>query len=124
MPQTQQAKLFFPYINIKFVCKVAWTTSFKSRWLEGLPSVSGRYGCPTQVESDSFYADCPRGSMDDELLNHYYIDTVIVTLYLNMHKTTELDPVTGKLNQGPVILKKVLDAGPGRILFVRTRIGT
>ena len=41
----------------------------KVSWLEGLPSVSGRYGCPTLVESDSFYAVRPRGSMDDTLLN-------------------------------------------------------
>jgi hypothetical protein len=31
-----------------------------------------------------------------------------------MHKTAIFDPVSGKLNQGPVILK--LDAGPGRIV--------
>jgi hypothetical protein len=33
----------------------------KVSWLEGLPSVSGRYGCPTLVESDSFHAIRPRG---------------------------------------------------------------
>ena len=82
-------------------------------WLEGLPSVSGRYGCPTLVESDSFYAVHPRGSMDDTLLNHY-IEKVIIPLYPNMSKTAEFDPVTGKLNCGPVILK--VDAGPGRIV--------
>ena len=31
-----------------------------------------------------------------------------------MHKTAEFDPITGKLNCGPVILK--VDAGPGRIV--------
>jgi hypothetical protein len=31
-----------------------------------------------------------------------------------MNKTAVFDPVSGKLNQGPVILK--LDAGPGRIV--------
>jgi hypothetical protein len=82
-------------------------------WLEGLPSVSGRYGCPTLVESDSFYAVRPRGSMDYTLLNHY-IETVIIPLYPNMSKTAEFDQVTGKLNCGPVILK--VDAGPGRIV--------
>jgi hypothetical protein len=85
----------------------------KVSWLEGLPSVSRRYGCPTLVESDSFYAVRPRGSMDDTLLNQY-IETVIVPLYPNMHKTAEFDPITGKLNRGPVILK--VDAGPGRIV--------
>jgi hypothetical protein len=82
-------------------------------WLVGLPSVTGRYGCPTLVESGSFYAVRPKGSMDDTLLNDY-IERVIVPLYPNMHKTAVFDPVTGKLNQGPVILK--LDAGPGRIV--------
>ena len=52
--------------------------------------------------------------MDDTLLNQY-IETVIIPLYPNMHKTAEFDaPVTGKLNRGPVILK--VDAGPGRIV--------
>jgi hypothetical protein len=82
-------------------------------WLAGLPTISGRFGCPTQVECDSFYAVRPRGSMDEYLLNQY-IESVIVPLYPNMHKTAVFDPITGKLNQGPVILK--LDAGPGRIV--------
>ena len=51
--------------------------------------------------------------MDEELLNDY-IESVIVPLYPNMHKTAVFDANTGKLNQGPVILK--LDAGPGRIV--------
>lgn len=81
----------------------------KVDWLVGLPKVTGRYGCPTRVESDSFYAVRPRGSMDDTLLNEY-IENVIVPLYPNMHKTAVFDERTGKLNQGPVILK--VDAGP------------
>ncbi len=52
--------------------------------------------------------------MDKELLNHY-IESAIIPLYPNMHKTAVLDTSTGKLNQGPVILK--LDAGPGRIVL-------
>jgi hypothetical protein len=86
----------------------------KFSWLEGIPSVSGRFGCPTLVESGSFYAVRPRGSMDDTLLNKY-IETVIVPLYPNMSKNAEFDSVTGKLNCGPVILK--VDAGPGRIVL-------
>ena len=83
-------------------------------WLVGLPSVGGRYGCPTYQEAcNSFYAVRPRGSMDDSLLNQY-IELVVVPLFPNMSKTAIFDPVTGKLNQGPVILK--LDAGPGRIV--------
>ena len=86
-------------------------------WLEGLP-VTGRFGCPTEVESSSFYAVRPRGSMVESLLN-FYIETVIVPLYPNMSKTTIFDPpFSGKLNQGPVILK--VDAGPGRIVSSET----
>jgi hypothetical protein len=85
----------------------------KVEWLEGLPKVEGRFGCPTRVDSESYYAVRSRGSMDDSLLNDY-IEQVIVPLYPNMSKTTVFDPVSGKLNQGPVILK--LDAGPGRIV--------
>ena len=78
-----------------------------------MPSITGQFGCPTQVESDSFYAARPQGSMDDSFLNQY-IESVIVPLYPNMNKTAIFDPTSGKLNQGPVILK--LDAGPGRIV--------
>jgi hypothetical protein len=56
----------------------------------------------------------PRGSLEDSLLNQY-IETVIVPLYSNMNKTAIFDPVTGKLSQGPVILK--VSAGPGRIVL-------
>jgi hypothetical protein len=51
--------------------------------------------------------------MDDTLLNNYF-ERVIVPLYPNMNRTAVFDPVTGKLNQGPVILK--VDARPGRIV--------
>ena len=84
-----------------------------TEWLVGLPTIRGRFGCPTMIESDSFYAVRSKGSMDEELLNQY-IETVIVPLYPNMAKTAVFDAKTGKLNQGPVILK--LDAGPGRIV--------
>ena len=86
----------------------------KVNWLVGLPTVSGRYCCPTRMESYSFYAVHPSGSMDDTLLNEY-IESVIVPLYPNMHKTAVFDERTGKLNQDPVIFK--LDAGPERIVL-------
>ncbi len=85
----------------------------KVDWLVGLPTVSGRYGCPSRVVSDSFYAVCPQGSTDNTLLNHC-IESVIIPLYPNMHKTAVFDDAIEKLNQGPVILK--VDAGPGRIV--------
>ena len=83
----------------------------KVDWLVGLPTVEGRFGCPTNVESASFYAVRPRGSMDDSLLNQY-IETVIVPLYPNMNKTAVFDPVSGKLNQGPGHFKA--GCGPGQ----------
>ena len=52
-------------------------------WLVGLPLITGRFGCPTLVESDSFFAVCLRGSMDEELLDQY-IETVIVPSYPNI----------------------------------------
>jgi hypothetical protein len=53
------------------------------------------------------------GLMDDTLMNQC-IKSVIVPLYLNMNMTAFCHPRTGKLIQGPVILK--LAAGPGRIV--------
>jgi hypothetical protein len=114
MPQTQQEKLYLLFIYI-YDSSAKSDENFRVKvcWLEGLPLVSGRYGCPTLVESDSFYAVHPRGSMDDTLLNHN-IEKVIIPLYPNMGKTAEFDHVTGKQNCGPVILK--VDARPGRIV--------
>ena len=86
----------------------------KVEWLEGLPKVQGRFGCPHNVGwLDSFYAVRARGSMDECLLNEY-IESVILPLYPNIHKSAVFDPDSGRLIQGPVILK--LDAGPGRIV--------
>jgi hypothetical protein len=51
--------------------------------------------------------------MDDSLLNDY-VKKMIVPLYPNMHKTSVFDPLTGKLNQGPAMIK--VDAGPERIV--------
>jgi hypothetical protein len=76
-----------------------------TEWLVDLPSIRGRFGCPTMVESESFYAVQSKGSMDEELLNQY-IKTVIVPLYPNMHKNAVFDAYTGKL----ILL------GPGQIV--------
>ena len=85
----------------------------RMQWLDGLPSVTGRFGCPEQIESGSFYSVRSRGSMDDSLLTDY-INQVVLPLYPNISKTTAFEPTTGKLLHGPVILK--LDSGPGRIV--------
>ena len=93
--------------------KVEANFRVKLSWLENLPIIQGRFGCPTEIEQNSFYAVRQRGSMDDTLLNDY-IERVIFPLYPNMAKVAEFDPATGRLIRGPVILK--LDAGPGRIV--------
>ena len=110
----------------------------KVQWLDGLPTVTGRYGCPTRVESSSFYSVRSRGSMVDSLLNEY-IDKVVLPLYPNISKHATFDVATGtlalcskiilimtnnthcssyslsgKLLCGPVVFK--IDSGPGRIV--------
>jgi len=47
------------------------------QWLEGLPSVSGRYGCPMQYETGSFFAVRASGSKDDSLLMEYIHNVVL-----------------------------------------------
>ena len=94
-----------PFYIFDSSAKSAENFRVKVSWLEGLPTVTGRFGCPTEVESHSFYAVRLRGLMDDSMLNEY-MEQVIVPLYLNMNKAAVFDPNTGKLNQqGPVILK-------------------
>ena len=83
------------------------------QWLDGLPSITGRFGCPEQIECGSFYAVRSNGSMDDSLLN-MYINQVVLPLYPNISKTAAFQSTTGMLLHGPVILK--LDSGPGRIV--------
>ena len=85
----------------------------KLSWLDGLPKVTGRFGCPDRIEESSFYSVRSRGSMDDSLFNDY-IERVVLPLYPNISKTATFDANTGKLLCGPVILK--VDSGPGRII--------
>ncbi len=101
------------YMMFDLTAKSGENFCIKMDWLVGLPSITGRFGCPTQVKSDSFFAVRSRGSMNERLLNQY-IKTVIVPLYPNLNTTAIFDARTGRLNQGPVILK--VDAGPGRIV--------
>lgn len=84
------------------------------QWLDGLPSATGQFGCPKEIESGSFYSVRSHGSMDDSRLLNNCINQVILLLYPNISKTAAFNPITGKLLQGPVILK--LDSGPGRIV--------
>ncbi len=85
----------------------------KMDWILGLPTIDGRFGCPSKEKYNSFLAVRSRGSLDDELLNQY-IKMVILPLYSNLNKTAIFDE-QGRLLQGPVILK--VDAGAGRIVL-------
>ena len=67
----------------------------KVSWLDGLPTVEGRFGCPSRVESGSFYAVRSSGSMDDSLFNDY-IKRVVLPLYPNISRTASFDANTGK----------------------------
>jgi hypothetical protein len=84
----------------------------KLSWLNGLPTISGRFGCPSTIEQSSYYSVRARGSMDDSLFNDY-IERVVLPLYPNISKEVRFD-ANGKLLCGPVILK--VDSGPGRIV--------
>lgn len=84
----------------------------KLSWLNGLPTISGRFGCPSTIEQSSYYSVQARGSMDDSLFNDY-IERVVLPLYPNISKEARFD-ANGKLLCGPVILK--VDSGPGRIV--------
>ncbi len=86
----------------------------KMDWIVGLPTIEGRFGCPSKEKYDSFYAVRSGGSMDDELLNQY-IEIVKLPLYPNMNNKTAIFDERGRLLQGPVILK--VDAGPGKIVL-------
>lgn len=67
----------------------------KVSWLEGLPTIEGRFGCPSRVESGSFFSVRSSGSMDDSLFNDY-IERVVLPLYPNISRTASFDSKTGK----------------------------
>ena len=41
----------------------------KMDWITGLPTVEGRFGCPSKEAYDSFFAVRSRGSMEEQLFN-------------------------------------------------------
>ncbi len=85
-----KGKASLPFYISESTAKTDENFRVKMDWLVGLPSIEGRFGCPTCIESDSFFAVRSRGSMDEELLNHY-IESVIIPLYPNMHMTAVFD---------------------------------
>jgi hypothetical protein len=101
-----------PYYTFDSTAKSEENFCVKMDWIVDLPTIEGRFGCPSKEKYNSFYALRSRRSMDDELLNQY-IEMVILQLHPNMNKTAIFDE-RGRLLQGPVILK--VDAEPGRIV--------
>jgi hypothetical protein len=71
--------------------KVESNYRVKLSWLEGLPVVNRRFGCPERVEVASFYSVWAKGSMDDSLFNDY-IDRVVLPLYPSIKKLQSLTP--------------------------------
>jgi hypothetical protein len=73
-----------PFYKFNSSAKLWENFRVKVEWLEGLSAVTGRFGRPTVIESGSFYAVRPRGSMDDLLLNeqlHRKGDSAAVSEY-------------------------------------------
>jgi hypothetical protein len=75
----------------------------KQSWVQGLPKVKGRYGCPTVEEWDSFVSVRKSGCTDEKLMQQI-IEEVYLPLYPNIHHTTERDE-SGKFLRGPIIIK-------------------
>jgi len=84
----------------------------KPSWVQGLPKVRCRYGCPTIESYDSFSSVC-RSICTDEQLIQQIIENVYLPLYPNCHKVVTCDD-NGKLLAGPVFLKT--DSGQGRLV--------
>jgi len=83
----------------------------KANWVDGLPKVRGRYGCPTVEEYSSYVSVRSKSYMDEELFQGYILN-VIVSLYPNISQKFEHD-VDGNFLRGPVLIKN--DGGPGRL---------
>ena len=84
----------------------------KPSWVEGLPKVRGRYGCPTVETYDSF-ASVSKYECTDKQLMQKIMEDVYLTLYPNFHKVVKRDN-NGKILAGPVFLK--IDSGQGRLV--------
>ena len=82
----------------------------KSTWVDGLPKVRGKYGCPTTEDYESFVSVRKSGCTDEQLMQQI-IEDVYLPLYPNCQKDTVR--VNGKLVAGPIILKT--DSGQGRL---------
>ena len=83
----------------------------KFAWVDGLPTVRGRYGCPTTETWQSSVSVRKSGCTDEELLQQIIVD-VYLPLYPNLSPVTKRD-ANGKFLRGPIIIKT--DSGQGRL---------
>ena len=56
-------------------------------WVEGLPRVRGKYGCPTTQSYESFVAVRKNGCTDEQLMQQL-IEEIYLPLYPNRVKDT------------------------------------
>ena len=85
--------------------------SQKASWVEGLPIVTGKFGCDVVKKYPSFTTVTKSGSMIDKKFCQY-IETCIVKLYPNLSKEWSINE-NGEIISGPILIKT--DAGPGRL---------
>ena len=83
----------------------------RPEWVEGLPSVRGRYGCPTTESYYSFVSVCKSGCTDEQLMLQL-IGEVYLLFYPNCAKDTVRDE-GGTFIQGSIIIKT--DSGQWRL---------
>ncbi len=95
--------------------KSAANFQVKTKWFDGLPTVVGKYWHHNLVENSFVF--CSQGyGLNGRQFTQYILNAYIeqIVIPLDMHRTAQFDEKTGRLIQGPVILK--LDAGPGRMV--------
>ena len=93
---TSDGEALPPFYIFDSTAQSAENFRVKMDWITGLPTVEGRFGCPSKETYDSFFAVRSRGSMEEQLFNQY-IEDVIIPLYPNMNKTAISNETTGKL---------------------------
>ena len=84
----------------------------KPSWVNGLPKVRGKFGCPTTETYDSSVSVRKSGCTDEELMQQL-IEEVYLPLYPNFQKDIVRDN-NGVLLAGPIIIK--IDSGQGRLV--------
>ena len=84
----------------------------KPSWVEGLPQVRGKYGCPTTETYESSVAVRKSGCTDEQLMQQL-IKEIYLPLCPNFQKDVKHDD-NGMFLRGPIVLKT--DSGQGRLI--------